>query len=69
MAVTVFIKATGEKHKGKFAVIRGGRVSLFSEIKVTQKGGCHGCGEKTLFRETEVDVLAHDREKEIEEDL
>ena len=69
MPVTVFVKTTGEKHRGKFAVIRDGKVSLFSEVKETQRGGCHGCGEKTVFPEAEVDVLAHDRETEIEEDV
>lgn len=68
MPVTVFIKATGEKHRGKFATIRGGKVSLFSEIKAIEKGRCRGCGEKIVFPAAEVDVLAHNREVEIRED-
>jgi len=68
MPVTVFIKATGEKHRGKFATIRAGKVSLFSEIKVIEQGHCRGCGEKTVFPAADVDVLAHNREVEIRED-
>jgi hypothetical protein len=67
MPVTVFIKATGEKFRGKLAIIRGGRVLLFSDATGNGNGSLHGRGDNTVFREDDVDVLAHNRDIEIQE--
>lgn len=68
MPVTVFIKATEEKFRGMFAIIRNGRVILFADAKPNRDGRFHGCGENTVFRADEVDVLAHNRDVEIQEE-
>ena len=68
MPVTVFIKATQEKFRGKFADVRDGRVILFSDARENGDGTLHGCGENTVFRADEVDVLAHHRDVEIREE-
>ena len=42
MSVTVLIKETGESIKGKFVVIDGETVGLYSGIMSDKKGGFRG---------------------------
>jgi hypothetical protein len=65
MAVTVFLKATGERFAGKFASVEDGTVYLYSGIMPDKKGGFRGCGKKAAFRTEEVEVLAHRPDDEI----
>lgn len=65
MAVSVFVRATGEKFTGKFALIEGGKVGLYSGIMADRKGGRRGCGKKSTFVLAEVEVLAHQPDIEI----
>ena len=67
MAVTVFIKRTGERFRGKFAVIGDDKVTLFAEIRADMAGARRGFGRKTTFRAEEVEVLAHQRDLEVYE--
>ncbi len=67
MAVTVLVKATGEKFTGKFATVEAGQVGLFSGIMSDKKGGFRGCGKKTSFAAEAVEVQASQPELEIRE--
>lgn len=67
MAVSVFVRSTGEKFTGKFALIEGEKVGLYSGIMGDGKGGRRGCGKKTTFVLEEVEVLAHQPDVEIRE--
>ena len=66
MAVTVFVKSTGEKFRGKFATIDGDLVGLFSDARLDGKGGLRGCGKKTVLIAADVDLLAHQPDIEIQ---
>lgn len=65
MAVTLVVTETGERITGKFAVIEGDKVGLFSGIMSDKKGGFRGCGKKRTFDAPAVTVTAHDPAKEI----
>ena len=65
MAVKVLVKETGETVTGKFAVLEGGQVGLFSGIMADKKGGFRGCGKKRVFEGPAVTVVADDPAKEL----
>jgi hypothetical protein len=65
MPVKVLIKKTGETITGKFAVLEGENVGLFSGIMSDKKGGFRGCGKKQVFEAPAVAVEADDPAKEI----
>lgn len=65
MAVTVLIKDTGEKVTGKFAVMEGETVGIFSGIMSDKKGGFRGCGWKRIFSAAAVTITADDPTNEI----
>ena len=65
MAVKVLIKETGQAISGKFVVIEGSTVGLFSGIMSDKKGGFRGCGKKQTFEAASVTVTAEDAAKEM----
>ena len=65
MTLKVVDKNTGKETTGKYAVIRGGQVSLYSGIMSDKKGGWRGCGKRLLFPEDSVTVAADEPGKEI----
>jgi len=66
MAVKVVKKSTGDVQQGKFAVIKGGNVALYSGIMADKKGGWRGCGKRWLFPVEEVTVSADNPDQEIQ---
>ena len=67
MAVKVVEKQTGASVTGKFAVIQGGQVSLYSGIMSDKKGGFRGCGKKTGFPADGVEVMADNPAQELKQ--
>lgn len=67
MAVKVIVTETGETTTGKFAVVEGGKVGLFSGIMSDKKGGFRGCGKKQTFEARAVTVKADDPSKELKQ--
>ena len=63
MGVKVVDKGTGKETAGKYAVIKGGEVSLYTGITSDKKGGWRGCGKKIVFPEDSVRVAADDPTK------
>jgi len=52
MTVKVVDKKTGKESTGKYAVIKGGRINLYTGIMSDKKGGWRGCGKRLLFPAT-----------------
>lgn len=67
MAVKLVVKESGENVAGKFAVIEGDKVGLFSGIMSDKKGGFRGCGKKRTFDAASVTVTADDPAMEIKQ--
>ena len=65
MAVEVVDKQTGTSVTGRFAVIQGGQVSLYSGIMSDRKGGFRGCGKKITFSAASVTVTADNPVQEL----
>ncbi len=65
MSVRVVDKKTGKETVGKYAVLRGGEVSLYTGIMLDKKGGWRGCGKRIAFPASDVTVTADDPAKEL----
>ena len=65
MTVRVADKQTGKESTGKYAVIKGGQVSLYTGIMSDKKGGWRGCGKRLVFHADNVSVSADEPTKEL----
>ena len=65
MSVKVVDKKTGKETVGKYIVIKGGQVNLYTGIMSDKKGGWRGCGKRLVFPAESVIVSADDPMKEL----
>jgi len=65
VSVKVADKKTGKETTGKYAIIKGGQVSLYTGIMSDKKGGWRGCGKRLVFPADSVIVAADDPAKEL----
>jgi hypothetical protein len=65
MSVKVVDKKTGKETLGKYAVIKGEQVNLYTGIMSDKKGGWRGCGKRLQFPADHVTVTADDPMKEL----
>ena len=68
MSVRVVDKKTGEETTGKYAVIKGGQVNLYTGIMSDKKGGWRGCGKRLQFVAEGVTVTADEPTKELKQE-
>ena len=67
MSVKVMDKKTGKETVGKYALVKGGQVSLYTGIMSDKKGGWRGCGKRFIFTADSVNVAADDPAKELKQ--
>jgi len=65
MSVKVVDRKTGKETTGKYAVIKGDQVSLYTGIMSDKKGGWRGCGKRLLFSADSVIITADESVKEL----
>ena len=65
MSVKVVDKTTGKETNGKYVLIKGGQVSLYTAIMSDKKGGWRGCGKRIVFPSDSVTVTADEPAKEL----
>lgn len=65
MSVKVKVKETGKETIGKYALIKGNEVNLYTGIMSDKKGGWRGCGKRIVFPAGNVTVTADDPAKEL----
>ena len=65
MTVKVVDKKTGKEAVGKYAVIKGSQVNLYTGIMSDKKGGWRGCGKRLVFSADSVTLAADDPTKEL----
>ena len=65
MSVKVVDKKTGKETLGKYAVIKGEQVNLYTGIMSDKKGGWRGCGKRLQFPAESVTVTADEPTKEL----
>ena len=68
MSIKVVDKKTGKETTGKYAVIKGGQVNLYTGIMSDKKGGWRGCGKRLLFSAENVTVTADEPTKELKQE-
>jgi len=68
MSVKVVDKKTGKETLGKYAVIKGGQVNLYTGIMSDKKGGWRGCGKRLVFPAESVTVSADEPTKEFKQE-
>ena len=68
MSVKVVDKKTGKETVGKYAVIKGGQVNLYTGIMSDKKGGWRGCGKRLAFPAESVTVAADDPTRELRQE-
>ena len=67
MSVKVVDKKTGNETVGKYALVKGDEVSLYTGIMSDKKGGWRGCGKRVVFPAENVTVTADDPAKELKQ--
>jgi len=67
MSVRVIDKKTGKETVGKYAMVKGREVSLYTGIMADKKGGWRGCGKRIVFAAESVTVTADDPAKELKQ--
>ncbi len=67
MSVKVIDKQTGEETVGKFALVKGDQVNLYTGIMSDKKGGWRGCGKRIIFPTESVTITADDPTKELKQ--
>ena len=67
MSVRVKDKKTGKETVGKYALVKGGQVSLYTSIMSDKKGGWRGCGKRIAFPADTVSITADDPSKELKQ--
>ncbi|MBI2859988.1 MAG: hypothetical protein HYX91_00600 [Chloroflexi bacterium] len=67
MSVKVVDKKTGKETTGKFAAVKGDKITLYSGIMSYKKGGWRGCGKCSAFPADSVTVAADDPAKELKQ--
>ena len=65
MSVKVVDRKTGKETTGKYAVIKGDQVSLYTGIMSDKKGSWRGCGKRLLFSADSVIITADESAKEL----
>jgi len=65
MSVKVKDKKTGKETVGKYALIKGSEVNLYTGIMSDKKGGWRGCGKRIVFPAENVTVTADDPTREL----
>lgn len=65
MSVKVVDRKTGKETTGKYALITGGEVNLYTGIMSDKKGGWRGCGKRLQFPADGVTVTADEPTKEL----
>ncbi len=65
MSVRVVDKKSKQETIGKYALIKGGQVSLYTGIMSDKKGGWRGCGKRLVFPAESVTMTADDPGKEL----
>ena len=68
MSVKVVDRKTGRETTGKYAIIKGGQVNLYTGITSNKKGGWRGCGKRFVFPQNGVTVAADDPAKELKQE-
>lgn len=68
MSVKVVAKKTGKETTGKYAIIKGDQVNLYTCIMSDKKGGWRGCGKRLVFPQDNVTVAADDPTKELKQE-
>ncbi len=68
MSVKVVDKKTGKETIGKYAIIKGEQVNLYTGIMSDKKGGYRGCGKRLKFPSDSVTVTADDPTKELKQE-
>ena len=68
MGVKVIDKKTGKETTGKYAVIKGGQVNLYTGIMSHKKGGWRGGGKRLQFPADSVTVIADEPMKELKQE-
>ena len=68
MSVKVVDNKTGKETTGKYAVIKGGQVSLYTGSMSDKKGGWRGCGCRLFFPADSVTVAADEPTKELKQE-
>ncbi len=67
MSVKVVDKKAGGETVGKYALVKGGQVNLYTGIMSDKKGGWRGCGKRIVFPAESVTVTANDPTKELKQ--
>jgi len=67
MSVKVVDKKTGKETIGKWALVKGGQVNLYTGIMSDKKGGWRGCGKRVAFPAEDVTVTADEPAKELKQ--
>jgi hypothetical protein len=67
MSVRVVDKKTGKETIGKYALVKGDQVSLYTGIMSDKKGGWRGCGKRLAFAAEDITVTADDPAKELKQ--
>lgn len=68
MSVKVKDNKTGKESLGKYALIKGGQVSLYTGIMSDKKGGWRGCGKRLVFPAEGVTVTADEPTRELKKE-
>jgi hypothetical protein len=68
MTVKVVDKKTGKETTGKYAIIKGAQVNLYTGIMSDKKGGWRGCGKRHVFSTESVTVTADDPTRELKQE-
>jgi len=67
MSVKVVDKKTGKETIGKYMLMEGGQVKLYTGIMSDKKGGWRGCGKRIVFPAENVTVTADDPARELQQ--
>lgn len=68
MSVRVIDKKTGKETTGKYAIVKGGQVNLYTGVMSDKKGGWRGCGKRIVFSAESVTVAADDPTRELRQE-
>ena len=68
MSVKLVDRKTSKETTGKYAVIKGGQISLYTGIMSDKKGGWRGCGKRLVFSADSVTFAADDPTRELRQE-
>ena len=67
MSVKIISYYPHQEHVGKFALIKGDQVNLYTGIMSDKKGGWRGCGKQIVFPADGITITADDPAKELKQ--